>query len=70
MKTHMRNTKREPRKDVRVVVRMDEETATWLDKKAEEEDCSVGRIIRLAVRLARQTESFDDPDRQRIGIAA
>lgn len=64
MKTQPAN---EALKDVRVVVRVDKPTADWLEQKARAEECSVSRIIRLALRKAKSTNSFNGPDRQPVG---
>ncbi len=61
---------RDSKKDKRIVVRVDGSTAEWLESKAESEDCSVGRIIRLALRSAKEHNSFNDPDGQPVRMAA
>jgi hypothetical protein len=55
-------------KDRRIVVRVDESTVKWLNEKAEKEDCSVGRIIRLALRKAKESKSFDVSGGQQLGL--
>lgn len=66
MKT--RNANNESKKDQRIMVRVDAPTVKWLAEKAEKDDCSVGRIIRLAIRRAKESGSFNYSNGQSVGM--
>ena len=61
------STKRNNTKDVRIVVRIEKPEANWLSAAAERSDCSISRIVRIAVRKLRERqeagqESFSQLD--------
>ncbi len=62
--TTKKQQQEESKKEERIVVRVDKPTVEWLKEKAEKEDCSIGRIIRLALRKAKEANSFNEADHQ------
>ncbi len=62
--TTKKQQQEESKKEERIVVRVDKPTVEWLKEKAEKEDCSIGRIIRLCLRKAKEGNSFKDADHQ------